>query len=486
MEAAMNRNKGMLVCLCLLTALAVFFIGFDIFNNYITATYETSTERVNTVYHPEESDRVLVNPYMGFVPTAATSRSAFKPFTMVYAGISWRELEPEKGIYKFEEFEKKIKFDYWKEKNIKFVIRFFIDYPSKEGGMDIPDWLYEEIGEKGTWYEEGEKKGFSPDYSNNVLIDNHEKIIRAIAERYDKEGTVAFIQLGSLGHYGEWHTTYIPREKKAFPEVSVSDMYVSHYTKHFKNKKLLMRRPFEIARSNNMGLFNDSFGDKKQTEDYFLKWINEGYKDHYFDYYHPPMKDFWKSAPSSGEFSNYPGEAWIEEENFQRTLNMLKQSHTSFLGPSAPIYEELSVEKQKRLDILLKTMGYRFKVIESTYYDEIKSGENQEGTIKIANEGIAPFYFEWPMYVTVKNSKNNEVASMKLDYDIRTLLPGEAKISYSIDLDNDLEEGEYKIYVFITDSDSGKPAIAFANKIIYEDKMCYLGSFKIKKPVQNK
>lgn len=467
----MSKNKGMLVFLCLLTVLAIFLIALGIY-------IKTFNKKVSTVYYPEQSDKVLSNPYMGFVP-AATSKNVYQPFSMVYAGVSWKELEPEKGNYKFDEFEKKIKFQYWKDRNVKFVIRFYMDYPSKEKAMDIPEWLYEEIGKNGIWYEEGDHKGFSPDYGNKALIDNHEKIIKAIAERYDKDNAVAFIQLGSLGHYGEWHTAYISRELKAFPEVSLSDIYVKHYINSFKDKKLLMRRPFKIARDNNMGLFNDSFGDKKQTEDYFLTWINNGYKDHHFDYYHPDMKDFWKSAPSSGEFSNYPGEIWISEGNFEKTLAMLKESHTSFLGPSAPIYEELTPEKQIKIDMILKTMGYRFKVEQSTYYAELKSGDKQEGIIRISNEGIAPFYFDWPMYVTFRDSKVVEVAKLKLDYDIRTLLPGEAEIKYNINLRSDLESGEYKIYLFIADTEGGNPAIEFANETLSEDKRCYLGSFKI-------
>ncbi len=41
----------------------------------------------------KESNRVIINPYMGLVMDA-TSGSTEQPFSMVYAGISWRELEP--------------------------------------------------------------------------------------------------------------------------------------------------------------------------------------------------------------------------------------------------------------------------------------------------------------------------------------------------------------------------------------------------------
>ncbi len=86
------------------------------------------------------------------------------------------------------------------------IIRLVLDYPNKENSMQIPKWLYNEIGGDGTWYDISYGKGFSPNYENKTLIYYHEKLIKALGERYNSSSEIAFIELGSIGHWGEWHT----------------------------------------------------------------------------------------------------------------------------------------------------------------------------------------------------------------------------------------------------------------------------------------
>lgn len=112
----------------------------------------------------KESNRVIINPYMGLVMDA-TSGSTEQPFSMVYAGISWRELEPQKGKFNFNAIEKKIKYKYWK-RDKSYVIRVYMDYPSSEKHMDIPDWLYKEIKGKGVGMIKMEIKDLLP----NIII----------------------------------------------------------------------------------------------------------------------------------------------------------------------------------------------------------------------------------------------------------------------------------------------------------------------------
>ena len=74
--------------------------------------------------------------------------------------------------------------------------------------MDIPWWLYEKTEEDGTWYDGEYGKGYSPDYNNKVFIEEHEKAIKALGEHFGKDGLISYIELGSLGHWGEWHVNY--------------------------------------------------------------------------------------------------------------------------------------------------------------------------------------------------------------------------------------------------------------------------------------
>ncbi|MBC8062763.1 MAG: DUF4832 domain-containing protein [Clostridiaceae bacterium] len=465
----------------------IIVIGITLFVGAYTLKYFNSIstegqrlENSNTInFSGKESNLKLSNPFRGFVP-AANSNDSIQDFTMVYAGVTWRDIEPQKGVFDFKSFEEANKFGNWKSKDISIVIRILLDYPTSKKHMDIPDWLYEEIGEKGTWYSNNDQIGFSPDYTNPALIENHKRLIKAFADRYDNDSAISFVQLGSVGHWGEWHTSLLGEDKESFPPNSITDIYVNHYIEFFKNKRLLMRRPFNIAKVNKMGLFNDSFGDDFQTNDYFLSWIQNGYEDVNVKQSQPEMKGFWKEAPSGGEFADYPGEKFLDNSNFKKTTAMLTDSHTSWLGPSAPIYKKLSTARQNNLDKLSKLMGYRFSVTKAVFRTELLPGQEQKGSITIKNSGVAPFYFNWPLNVSVTDISGNEVGSVDINFDIRNIIPGEFEVSFSYILKADILPGVYNISFSIKNPETGKPAINFANKDMETQKKCNLGQFTVK------
>ena len=339
-------------------------------------------------FYPQEIYDVLNNPFMGWVPWAMNGPVS-QPHRLVYAGISWRELEPERGQFAWDEVEEKYLFDFWTERGVKFVIRIVLDTPKRgQGELDTPDWLYELTDGAGTWYNTTEiGNGFSPDYNNPVFIEEHARLIRELGKRYNSDPRIAFIQLGSLGHWGEWHTW--PSGSGVFPEIKVSDLYVQHYLDAFPDKMIGMRRPFRIALDNKLGLFNDMFGDKRSTDEW-IGWFENGRSAD-----EPAMPDFWKYAYSGGEFASGNALLHLTDEKIADTLRQARESHTSWLGPCSPADAALNGPYQANLDLLLKTIGYRF-VLESV----VHSGQGTPGqaypiSMTWHNKGGAPFYFPW-------------------------------------------------------------------------------------------
>ncbi len=421
-------------------------------------TNSNASIKLPVVYYPEETDDVLNNPYMGWVPWASGGPYPF-PHRLAYINISWARLEPEKGKYDFNFLEKENQFAYWQKKGVQIVLRINMDYPDSQTHMDIPKWLYDEIKGDGTWYDNAYGKGFSPNYSNPVLIAGHEKLINALAARYDKNNLIPFIAIGSVGHWGEFHTWHGRDMTIAFPGIAVTDQYVSHYTKAFKNKFLLMRRPFNIAKTNNMGLFNDSFGDTNQTYNLFLDYINNGYTDYFTKESHPKMPDFWKTAPSGGEFANYPGLRYIQDDRIDQTLKALRDTHVSWLGPSFPFPHTLSGNLLENLNQVSKLMGYRFVVKSVGHLNSLAAGSGLMVDMVIENKGVAPFYYKWPLELSLSDSKGNIVHSAITQEDITTWLPGEIKLKPVLDIPEKLPKGTYTLNIAILDPATKKPGI---------------------------
>ncbi|MEG2950651.1 MAG: DUF4832 domain-containing protein, partial [Clostridia bacterium] len=244
-----------------------------------------------------KSELVLENPFMGNLVWANDDSAREQPFSLVYADLTWREFEPKQGEYDFAAFEESNHFAHWKSLGKRVVFRFVMDVPGKKAHRDLPDWLYEATGD-GESYATAYGKGYSPCYENPLLIAAHRQVIAALGKRYGQDPTIAFVELGSLGHWGEWHT----HSKLAdFPKTEVSEQYVTPYLEYFSAEKLLMRRPFQIASREGMGLYNDATGALSATERW-LGWIQAGgtYDGNGEENALAAMSEAWKTAPIGG------------------------------------------------------------------------------------------------------------------------------------------------------------------------------------------
>ncbi|MFB9280196.1 DUF4832 domain-containing protein [Cohnella cellulosilytica] len=444
------------------------------------------------VYYPRESFEVLNNPYMGWaawsrdVPDKPLGEPYAQPHSLVYAGIAWRELEPAKGEFDWAGIESKYQFDYWASQGKKINLRVVLDLPTSDPlHKDIPDWLYDELVDAetasgaGKWYETTEVgSGFAPNYNSPTLLAEHERLIRALAERYDEDPRIAFIQIGSLGHWGEFHN-YPEGPSGKFPNVRVSDQYVQHYLDHFQHKLIGMRKPFPIAAEHQLGLFNDVFGDKGSTQSW-LTWARDGWSD--IGLYLDPdqnaaqmqaasqMPDFWKSNYSGGEFTSGNPLLSLNDHAFMESLSQARASHTSWLGPSSPADYRVGVngvtrDVQENMDTLLKTMGYRFVLESAKHVATATRGTGLSVTTHWNNKGVAPFYMDWPVAVALADAGGQLVPStisVSPATDIRGWLPGGSDTTLPLRIPANLAPGTYTLLIAILDPDTDEPGIRLA------------------------
>ncbi len=85
---------------------------------------------------------------MGWSPWATIEESK-QPHTLVYVDLTWREFEPQEGLFDFDMFEKKQQLARWRQEGKRVVFRFVADAPGSDDPLDIPDWLFERIN--GRW-----------------------------------------------------------------------------------------------------------------------------------------------------------------------------------------------------------------------------------------------------------------------------------------------------------------------------------------------
>ena len=401
-----------------------------------------------------KSDDVLVNPYIGNAVWASDRTAHEQPFTLVYADLTWADFEPEQGQYDFETFEKKNQFERWRAEGKHLIFRFVLDVPGDSAHRDIPSWLYQATGQDGTQYSVSYGRGYSPNYNNSVLIEAHARAIAALGARYGNDPFFAYVELGSLGHWGEWH---VHQKLGQMPNADVRSRYVLPYIDAFPHAFIMMRRPFAIAADLGLGLFNDTAGDPDSTETW-LDWIQTG-----GDYESPdgkhalvPMPDAWQSAPVGGELSTFIAHEELLRDSFQQTVSLFTQSHTSWIGPGSFSDIQLGGNDQAALDALNRMIGYRLRVSQCEL-TVTQTGETQI-TLYFVNGGIAPFYFDWQPALSLLDADGKETLC-PLALDLRDVLP-DTTVPVTVALRP--QTGSYTLRAGILDPATGQPGVALA------------------------
>ena len=444
-----------LLLLFLLMASCIYLFGF----------------RQKEVYGYQATGEALKNPMMGFAP-AADNEKAVGDNTLVYVGLTWRELEPEEGVFAFDAIEEEYHLTRWREEGKKVVFRFLCDVPDEEAHMDIPNWLYEKTGD-GTFYDCAYGKGYSPDYTNQTFIDYHRKAIEALGAHYGEDTFFCYIELGSLGHWGEWHVNYAAGIK-AFPAEEVCRQYVLPYIEAFPNAKLMLRRPFSFVKEYGMGVFNDMTGEPNDTEEW-LDWI---YNGGVYEEASEPIKlvaceDIWDSAPVGGEFTSSLSMEEMLVTKQAQTIELLQETHMTFAGPMCPIANKEEQTYPEEVAKILKNFGYRYGVAEMTIVHDKLFG-TATVSLEIKNYGVAPMYFNWPVCLYLLNADGQVMERYETEVDL-TDIGAEESAHLEIKLQEELfKESVPTLAIGIENPETGVPEVLLDMDVPMQDKMYLL------------
>lgn len=435
------------------------------------------------------SDAYFVNPLIGYMQNAERS----KPYTetsLVYIDLTWRELEPERGQFDWAAIAEANHLSRWRAEGKHAVLRFVCDLPGKEAHRDIPDWLYAATGD-GMDYDIDYGRGYCPNYANAVFREEHHRALREIGRYFTENwgAFVAYVELGSLGHWGEWHVKYsdgLPY----LPKTEIRKEYVDAYTEAFPNARLLSRRSFQEMPAGT-GIYNDVTGNVPETER-LLRELSEGadFGSAQEEGAIKPLSEIWNSAPVGGEYTSSLSMEDMLNRDFRSTLKLIEASHPSFLGPKIPDMRAAADDDDRKLSetALLNArkiqgmLGYRYRVTEIGISDAAtedgiwttlyKLLTGQMGTpqtyksvrVTLRNDGLAPMYFDWPVKLyLMKNGDRTQCTTYPLGGLQLTKIPENAEASAEVLIPADELDAEHtQLYIGIEDPETGKPSVQLA------------------------
>ena len=413
------------------------------------------------VIRPKAAPGPLDNPLKGYCVYTDAGK-IHRPYSMVFLYVPWRQLEPAEGRYAFAEWEKEA----WGHpvavgKHV--VLRVYADYPKNPPAM--PEWLLKKGVTQKPYKNYG--GGLSPDYDNPDMVAALERLIAAMGKRYNNHPRVAFIQLGLLGFWGEWHT--YPRDE-LFASEKTQRRVLEAYRKAFPNKQLMARYADGVlSKYHAIGFHDDMFPeDTDNGKDWsFLARMRRG-----------GHIDSWKHNVVGGEMVPNAAGKWMGNQ-WAYTQEMVKRSHFSWVGPYGPALDaKVSVDLVANSDQLVRKMGYQFRLTEIRHPKSVFAGGECSVVLQGINKGVAPFYYSWPVKLAWLDAKGSILSTVKLRDDIRKWLPGKFELEATFTAPT--TSGICQLGFGIEDPWKKKPAIRLANRLPLMGVWTVLGQVQVK------
>lgn len=393
---------------------------------------------------------VTSNHLMGYAPYGRGEQNLGKiPFNLVYCDMRWKEVQDkDENKYDWEKWEKLSLYQYWKNKGKHCVFRLLLDEPSNKAHYDVPTFIHKDKT-MGKNYSHEYGKGWSPYYENQKFIDKLKVFVDKIAERYGNDPFISYIQLGVVGHWGEWHVNFDNNKVRKLPKMPILKKYVDMWVGKFPYAKIMMRRTFSPCKEYGLGTYNDMIGMPKDTQEW-LDWIEKGGVYDQTDETDAiiPMPNIWDKYPIGGEFTSSLTMDEMLLQQLDRTKEMIKKSHHIFIGQKIP---ENNVKWNSQSKEISDMLGYKLFIKSSKI-----NTDNIE--IEIENRGISRFYHEWDFDLIVHNDLGNIVETKKINKSLVEIGNETVKINVSVPLDTN-----YRYSLGIKDPMTKQYTIKFSN-----------------------
>ena len=434
----------------------------------LTCSKKSPNQPAGGGFQLEEIDNVLPNPFKGFAPWIGDDNPVYET-KLQQATFAWSDLEPSKGVYNWARLEKD-----WgnvAETGKRVGFRIAAAIPGS-GQVHTPQWLIDKGVAMRPYSIDGEQ-GLAPDWDDPEFLAAHHDFIMALGAKYDNDARVAWIDIGSYGFWGEWHVWLNDSlaATQATKQAILDDYFAAFPT---KAKVIAFDDDFatKYVTDHGGGIRNDCLGTG-ESNDWYLESLNR---------IDPTLNDrAWKTAIITGEFcGSDQGAIQGTTDRFDLNYEFIKKTHWSFIGSAGGAIEPQSGQHRKNLDKLHKKLGYRFVLREVDFEGNINRGDTLDLTIKVANKGVAPFYFSWQLVLYLFDKQQNIAFQQPLDVDIRSWLPGTSIAPAKIIIPAQLNSGEYDVKLAIHDPDSNQPAIMFANKGGDNQKRYLVGRLMVK------
>ncbi len=423
---------------------------------------------------PADTGAELANPGMGWVlhyydnvPAHYGSKLApsdtlddWPGLAVVYLRIPWSYLEPEEGKFAWSVLDTPAQ--RWVAKGKQIALR--ISCSESWTRWATPEWVAK-AGAKGYNFRPGkgvEPDGpfWEPDYDDPVFLAKLDRFLAALAGRYDGRSEVAFVDVGSLGVWGEGHT-WASSKRPILP--ATVKRHIDLHQKHFKRTLLAANDDLggpDAAGANEVIRYAADRGLALRDDSILVQPAPRAY-------FHAAWSTmFWPKTPVILESEHYGGSkqrgAWQDGSLY---LKAVEEYHASYASIHWWPHEFLQAERDLVRQIN-RRLGYRLQLAEARWPKTIRVGGSLRFEAAWRNAGVAPCLPGGRPIVTLKDSRGGIVGVFADEtFDVRALPvgpPGKAEPraqNGTFLLPFQLQPGKYDVFVSIG-ARTGTPTMA--------------------------
>jgi hypothetical protein len=166
------------------------------------------------VVTPAHSTGPIINPGKGWVGYGTPANQPAEVLNMVsmgYTRYSWGSIEPEEGKFNWDRIDNDIKA--WADSGKTFAFGIMGASTHSRDFWVTPKWVFDAGAKYDTFNLNDPKLATTgipglklvPAFNDRIYIEKLKKFINALAERYDGNPDIAFIDIRSYGNWGEAH-----------------------------------------------------------------------------------------------------------------------------------------------------------------------------------------------------------------------------------------------------------------------------------------
>ena len=411
---------------------------------------------------PAETDEILVNPGMGF--TTANSLNGDVPgypaSTIAYYRWYWNQLEPQEGNYRWSMIDSVIVLA--RSRGQRLATRIM----PTNGHDGVPDW-YRKTGAKGFEYLAEEtiaegtgKKSWMPDHEDPLYLKYMGRLVKEFARRYDGNPDIDHIDIGSYGHWGEWHISFV-EGKQEYP-FALKKIIIDWYLEGFKKTPMVIcedaAEGLRYATEHNVGWRADCMGDYGPPNNWNLM-------THYLELpeMYPSVNNAWKTRPVCFESCATMEDWLVAGRDIEYIWSVCLELHTSvFNNKSAPVPPEWWPATER----FLKRMGYRLVPRIIRHEKWVEPGDTLKFEMELDNIGVAPPYRAYKPVIQIRSTerhhKRDLIPLSETGWDVLKWLPGRHRCSTLVLIPQNMNPGRYAIYFALLDPFTNRPTVQLA------------------------